>query len=123
MRKRIWHENDFFPNMGKRLDMDPRVVTLPSDKVPLFWNFNQEKLYGWVTNVQLEDGEIWGDLEFKDNNDEESVEELFENDDVRLGGYYADVEERAKQVTKCTLRSVSLVLEPIYGANPKPREE
>lgn len=120
MRKRIWHADDYFPNMGKRLDMDSQVVTLPTERVPLTWNFNHERQYGWVINIQREGDEIWGDLELHDPKDEEGLTELFENNDVRLGGFYKDVDQNPEgtQVLNCSLASVSVVLNPLYGANP-----
>lgn len=110
MDTRIWQKDDFFKVGSKRIDMDPSVVQLP-EKVDVFWNFDHARpSYGSATNIRLEDGEIFCDLELFDEKNEAGYEQL--KDDVRLAGYYTGVEKNddGSVVTSCDLRAISFIL-------------
>lgn len=114
-RIKIWEKDDFFLIGGERKDMDPEVVSIYSDPLPLVWQYNFEKAYASVRDIRIEDGEITGEI--FDWNAEVAlghIETLLEAGDIRFGGYYNEVKERKDgghtQVTSCSLKAVSIVL-------------
>lgn len=120
MRHTIWKRDDFFLIGGERIDMDPAVVELP-EETPLVWNFDFSKgiPMGKVTDIKLEDGEITGEVEFFDP----AYDDVYKLDEFncRLGGYYLSVEktEDGKNITKCRLQAVSVVLNSGMPRLPK----
>lgn len=113
-RIKIWEKDDFFQISSERKDMDPAVVQLPEEGIPLAWQYNWEKTYGVVRDIRLEDGEITGEVEFFDKHHQAQVEALLKHGDVRYGGYYSEVKERkdgnVSTVTECRLRAVAIVM-------------
>lgn len=119
MIHKIWEKDDFFMIGGKRKDMDPAVVEIKDEAIPLVWNYDWSRPpIGWCTNVRLEDGEIVCAIAWvppgPDYNGpalrDESVEELY----CRIGGYYTEIEEKREGgktiVTKATLQGAGMVM-------------
>lgn len=117
MRYPIWKKDDYFHHhMSHRIDMDPAVVELPDKPVPLTWQYDWERPpIGMVTDVKFEDGEISGEIEWLTVNGETWTDEMFEELEVRLGGFYTKVYKSAdnKHVTACYLQAVSIMLEVV----------
>lgn len=127
MRLPIWKKDDIFEIGARRIDMDPAVVELPEGVTPLTWNYQDDTIIGKVNNIRLEDGEILGDLEIKDDVRYEMIDgvptgvivgttrsliyEMIHHGDVRLGGFYSNIEQKNDRVLKAKLRSVSVILE------------
>jgi len=114
MDNRVWQKDDFFQPRGrKRIDMDPTVVELPEERVPLMWNFDQNSVYGYADNFKLEEGEITCDLNFFNEQEAEHFEALDSNGDTRIGGYYSGLiytDETESHIESCKLKGVSVVL-------------
>lgn len=126
MKHKIWKKEDFFLISDERIDMDPAVVELV-DGIPLVWNFDFNRApYAWVNDIELIDGEIIGEVEWIDPH---NYEQMIKDGDIRLGGYYTQVEksEDGATVIKCLLKGASLVVSSSMpnahwnpGANPPP---
>lgn len=121
MRYPIWEKDDFFLQGDTRIDMNPNVVKLLEKPIPLVWNFKLDEVgdkYGEVGKIRIENGEITGEFTFNEGGpiNDESIKGM----DVRFGGWYKDVEKRAKKVkdkedpretvTSCTLQAVAIVM-------------
>lgn len=121
MIEKVWEKDDFFHHIGnKRLDMDPAIVEIGEEPVPVTWGYNFDiPPKGRMLNLRLEDGEIVGELEFFDEKDTATWETL--KRDVRLGGYYIGVEldEAKENVIKCRLKAVSIMLKSQTPGWPK----
>lgn len=116
MRYPIWKKDDEIQNRPKKTILDPNAVTLP-DSVPLTWNFNRSshgrEVHGVVTDIRVEDGEITGEVEFYEPN---YMQELLDEGDARLGGYYSGISEREEDdIIVCggILREVSGFPQPL----------
>lgn len=120
-RQKIWKKDDYFQTYaGGRIDMDPAVVELPTEPIPLLANFNYTTSYGQVVDIRLEDGEITGKV-LEDPDRALAISQLLELD-CRLGGYYKGVyytDEDKSQVATCRLSAVSFVLEQNMPGYPK----
>lgn len=114
MRFPIWEKDDFFQFGGERIDMDPAVVDVKEQELPLFYGyvFHVDPI-GKVTDIRLEGGEITGEVEFYDNGKDFALLMLPTGDYpamCRLGGYYMEVSRGATRVSACTLKAVSVML-------------
>lgn len=112
MRYPIWKKDDFFYPQGLetgRIDMDAEAVTLPTERLPITWMFNLDrpKFYGHASDFKLEDHEITCEVEWITPEVDDNTMEIL---DVRLGGYYTEVERRANVVTSCVLKGVSVMM-------------
>lgn len=132
MRLPIWQKDDFFQFIGgDRIDMDPSVVIISDQDLPLVYgyNFNSvDAVIGHVADVRLEGEEIIGDVNFFD--EKNGFETLLGTDEsqqeplCRLGGYYLKVEKRRvapdrEIVISCELKAVSIMMmqnTPGWGA-------
>lgn len=128
LRYPIWKKDDFFLIGGKRLDMAASAVVFDQEKYVLTWgfDFDVDHIIGLVSNVKLEDNEILGDLEIKDDVHYEAIDgvstgvhttqmkdtifDMLERGDARLGGFYNEVVEKDRIVHHARLRSVGVVL-------------
>lgn len=133
----IWKKNDFFLIGGKRLDMAASAVKLGTGPYVLTWGFNFEvdQICGSVTDVRLEDDQIFGYVQVKDDmnyqvidgvstgvhttNMRDTILDMLEKGEVRLGGYYNEVVEKDRIVHSARLRSVGLVLKENVPKIPK----
>lgn len=110
MRHAIWEADDFFLLAGKRIDMDPVVVELKAEPLPIVWgsNFTPENILGNISGIRIENGKMTGEVEWTtEKMDDEKLKEF----KCRLGGFYNNVIKNPKgdQVLGCTLRCVSVM--------------
>lgn len=120
MRHKIWRKDDFFLVGDHRTDMDPSVVELV-DGIPLVWGYDFNRApYAWVNDIRLEDDEITGEVEWIDPH---NYDDMIEQGDIYVGGYYTQVEQRHEEetsvVTKCLLKGVSLVVMSAMPGYPR----
>lgn len=131
-RRIIWAKDDYFDHGDIRIDMDPSVVKLPEDSIPIVIGFNWADLpVGNITDLRLEDGEITGEVFWADKDQKNHCETLVESGDMFFGGYYNHVVQTTgknvkKRVLSCELLAAGLVagngiggVRKVYsGANP-----
>lgn len=114
MRNKIWEKDDFFMIGGKRIDMDPSVVELPTEPIPLVWQYDFGRIppHGLVFDIRLEDEEITGEPTFYKEEDAWHLYDFFDDGLIRFGGFYNKVvkNDAGTWVTTCKLDAVSINL-------------
>lgn len=117
MKIKIWESDDYFLPIGlERIDMDPAVVRILDDVIPLSWGFYDNGiLFGTVSDIRLEDGELVGEATFTNQDKKADIVRLLEEGLIRFGGYYGSIERTQEldgsgsRIVSCDLRSVGIV--------------
>ncbi len=136
-RRVIWAKDDYFerkftPDDGSaesytKIQMDPNVVKLPDDDIPISIGFNHDvPPIGKMTDVRLADGSITGEVFWFDPEEGKGYDELLESGELVFGGYYGKVVQttgdvKDERVMSCELRGASMVPAGEIRSRPQPK--